>query len=162
MNRRKEIIQVIKYLLSGLSVTVLQFVLVNVFPYLFSSWKSSLPSFLGVIFSEKTMGAGNSNWGYVMTFFLSNLLANIYGYFLNRKTVFHSDSPTWCFVTFVVMMTTLILISTWLQGVISNAVVENWTAASAFANTIAAACCGFMQNLIVYPVEKFILLKERK
>ena len=159
MNRRKEIIQVIKYLLSGLSVTILQFVLVNVFPYLFSSWKSSLPSFLGVIFSEKTMGNGNSNWGYVMTFFLSNLLANIYGYFLNRKTVFHSDSPTLCFVTFVVMMTTLILISTWLQGVISNAVVEKRPAASAFANTIAAACCGFGQNLIVYPVEKFILLK---
>ncbi len=161
--KRKEILQVIKYLLSGLSVTILQFVLVNIFPILFSSWKTALPSFLGDIFSENTMGQGNGNWGYVMTFFLSNLLANIYGYFLNRKAVFHSDSPTWCFVAFITLMATLILFSTWLQGVIASAVSSS---ASPFlrkmANTIAAAACGFMQNIIVYPTEKFVLLKERK
>ncbi len=161
MDKRKETIQVIKYLLMGLSVTILQFILVNIFPFIFSSWKSELPSFLSLVFSERTMGEGNSNWGYVMTFFLSNLLANIYGYFINRKTVFHSDSPTWCFVVFVTVMALLILFSTWLQGVISNAVVENSVRLKSFANTIAAAACGFMQNLIVYPMEKFVLLKEK-
>ncbi len=162
MDRRKEIIQVIKYLALGLSVTALQFILVNILPFIFSSWKTTLPPFLSAVFSEKTMGAGNSNWGYVMTFFLSNLLANIYGYFINRKTVFHSDSPSWCFVTFITVMTMLILFSTWLQGVISNAVSEGSDALRPFANTIAAAACGFMQNVIVYPLEKFVLLRERK
>lgn len=162
MDRRKEIIQVIKYLALGLSVTALQFILVNILPFIFSSWKNPLPPFLSVVFNEKTMGTGNSNWGYVMTFFLSNLLANIYGYFINRRTVFHSDSPAWCFVTFVTVMALLILFSTWLQGVISNAVVEKSVSLRPFANTIAAAACGFMQNLIVYPLEKFVLLKERK
>lgn len=162
MHNRKEIIQIVKYLLAGLSVTIVQFVLVNVFPYIFASWKSSLPPFLSLVFNEKTMGAGNSNWGYVMTFFLSNLIANIYGYFLNRRTVFHSDSPLWCFIAFVVMMVTLIVVSTWLQGLIANAVVERNPSLSAFANTIAAAVCAFGQNLIVYPTEKFILLREKK
>ncbi len=160
---RKEIIQIAKYLLSGLSVTVLQFVLVNVFPYLFSSWKDSLPPFLGVIFSEKIMGNGNSNWGYVMTFFLSNLIANIYGYYLNRKTVFHSDSPSWCFVAFIFLIVFLILFSTFLQGIIAAIVSSS---SSTFwrkmANTVAAASCGFIQNLIVYPMEKFVLFKEKK
>jgi len=162
VHNRKEIVQILKYLLAGLSVTVFQFVLVNVFPFVFASWKRSLPPFLSLVFSEKTMGAGNSNWGYVMTFFLSNLIANIYGYFLNRKTVFHSDSPLWCFITFVVMMASLILVSTWLQGLIANAVVEGSPSLSAYANTIAAAVCAFGQNLIVYPTEKFILLREKK
>lgn len=162
VHNRKEIIQIVKYLLAGLSVTAVQFVLVNVFPYVFASWRSALPSWLSPVFSEKTMGEGNSNWGYVMTFFLSNLIANIYGYFLNRRTVFHSDSPVWCFVAFVIMMASLILVSTWLQGLIANAVVERNPALSSFANTIAAAVCAFGQNLIVYPAEKFILLREKK
>ncbi len=159
---RKEIIQLIKYLALGLSVTILQFILVNIFPFVFSSWKESLPGFLASVFSERTMGEGNSNWGYVMTFFLSNLLANIYGYFINRKTVFHSDSPTWCFVVFIVVMSSLILFSTWLQGVIANAVEGSGGFFVPYRNTIAAACCGFMQNLIVYPMEKFVLLREKK
>lgn len=159
---KKEIIQLIKYLALGLSVTLLQFVLVNIFPLLFSSWKSALPSFLEGIFNENTMGKGNSNWGYVMTFFLSNLLANIYGYFINRHTVFHSDSPLWCFITFVCVMAALILFSTWLQGTIANTVVQRSTSLEKYANTIAAAACAFMQNLIVYPMEKFVLLRERK
>ncbi len=162
VKNRKEIIQILKYLLAGLSITVVQFVLVNLFPYIFSSWKRELPSFLSIVFSEKTMGEGNSNWGYVMTFFLSNLIANIYGYFLNRRTVFHSDSPLWCFIAFVIMMASLILVSTWLQGLIANAVNQRSPSLSAFANTIAAAVCAFGQNLIVYPTEKFILLREKR
>lgn len=162
VKNKKEIIQIVKYLLAGLSITIVQFALVNVLPYVFSSWKSALPSWLSTVFSEKTMGEGNSNWGYVMTFFLSNLIANVYGYFLNRRTVFNSDSPLWCFIAFIVMMVTLILVSTWLQGVIANAVIERNPSLSAFANTIAAAVCAFGQNLIVYPTEKFILLRERK
>jgi len=159
--KNKELKQVIKYLLMGLTVTVLQFALVNIFPLLFSSWKSSLPSFLSVIFSEKTMGVGNSNWGYVMTFFLSNLIANIYGYFINRKTVFNSSSPTWCFVVFIVVIVSLILFSTWLQGLIAAFVVAK-SSLGKYANTIAAATTAFMQNLIVFPLEKFVLLREKK
>ena len=159
---RKEIIQIIKYLALGLSVTALQFVLVNVFPLIFSSWKSPLPSFLRLIFNDKTMGEGNSNWGYVMTFFLSNLLANVYGYFINRKTVFHSDSPLWCFITFICVMAALILFSTWLQGVIANMVAQRYSSLKGLSNTIAAAFCGFFQNLIVFPLEKFVLLREKK
>lgn len=162
VHNRKEIVQILKYLLAGLSITIVQFVLVNLFPFVFASWKSQLPPILSVVFSEKTMGSGNSNWGYVMTFFLSNLIANIYGYFLNRRTVFHSDSPLWCFIAFLVMMASLILVSTWLQGLIANAVSEKSSSLSAFANTIAAAVCAFGQNLIVYPTEKFILLREKK
>ena len=162
MKNKREIVQIIKYLAAGLSVTALQFILVNILPFAFSSWKTPLLGFLARIFSEDVMGKGNSSWGYVMTFLLSNIAANIYGYFLNRKTVFHSDSPSWCFVVFTLVMVTLILFSTWLQGVIANSVKTNLPSLSAFANTIAAAACGFLQNLIVFPLEKFVLLRERK
>ena len=162
MGNGKEFLQVVKYLFLGLTVTLLQFLLVNVFPLFFSSWKEPLPPFLSSVFNESTMGRDNCNWGYVMTFFLSNLVANIYGYFINRKTVFHSDSPLWCFVLFAVVMVFLIIFSTWLQGMIAASVIRNFPSARGFQNTIAAALCGFLQNLVVFPLEKFVLLREEK
>ncbi len=162
-DKDKSIIQIIRYLIAGATITVLQFILVNVFPLMFSSWQSPLPSFLSGIFSEGIMGEGNSNWGYVMTFLLSNLIANVYGYFINRKAVFNSDSPGYCFVIFFAVITSLIIFSTWLQGVISNRIAGSGALCMhKWANTIAAAAAAFMQNIIVFPLEKFVLLRERK
>lgn len=162
-DRRKNLIQIIKYLLAGATITIFQFILVNILPLLFSSWKTPLPDFLSIIFSESAMGEGNSNWGYITTFFLSNLIANIYGYFINRKTVFKSDSPAYCFTIFFAVIAALILFSTWLQGIISNRIFESSAIIlHKWANTIAAATAASLQNFIVFPLEKFVLLRERK
>ena len=60
-------------------------------------------------------------------------------------------------------MVCLILFSTWLQGVLANALrstgAELW---SALAPTIAAAAAGTFQMAVLFPVEKFVLLKEKK
>ena len=60
-------------------------------------------------------------------------------------------------------MVCLILFSTWLQGVIANALrstgAELW---SVLAPTIAAAAAGTFQMAVLFPVEKFVLLKEKK
>ena len=128
-----------------------------------ADWKAPLPGFLTGIFSASVVGAGNDNWGYVFPFFASNLLANIYGYIQNKKTTFKSDAPAWCFAVYLALMVCLILFSTWLQGVIANALrstgAELW---SALAPTIAAAAAGTFQMAVLFPVEKFVLLKEKK
>ena len=112
---------------------------------------------------QSVVGAGNDNWGYVFPFFASNLLANIYGYIQNKKTTFKSDAPAWCFAVYLALMVCLILFSTWLQGVIANALrstgAELW---SALAPTLAAAAAGTFQMAVLFPVEKFVLLKEKK
>ena len=54
----------------------------------------------------------------------------------------------------------LIAFSTWLQGVITNALVNvNF---EFLAPTIAAMTVGIMQGLILFPLQKFVLLKEKK
>ena len=151
-HERKTLWQFIKFLLVSGIAGILQIILVN-----------PLPGFPTGIFSASVVGAGNDNWGYVFPFFASNLLANIYGYIQNKKTTFKSDAPAWCFAVYLALMVCLILFSTWLQGVIANALrstgAELW---SALAPTIAAAAAGTFQMAVLFPVEKFVLLKEKK
>ena len=159
----KTLWQIVKFLLVSGLVALLQIVLVNVLFFTMRSWKAPLPGFLSAIFSERSVGAGNSNWGYVLPFFLSNLIANVYGYFQNRKTTFHSDAPAANVAVYIFIMICLILFSTWLQGVIANAVMKSGSAFwSALAPTIAMVCAGTLQAVILFPLEKFVLLKESR
>ena len=58
------------------------------------------------------------------------------------------------------MLVVLILFSTWLQGVIVNAVVRSGTAA-ALAPTIAMLCANTLQLAILFPLEKYVLFRKR-
>ncbi len=159
----KTVWQIVKFLLVSGLVALLQAVLVNLLFFAMRSWKAPLPPFLSKIFTERTMGAGNSNWGYVLPFFLSNLIANIYGYFQNRRTTFHSDSPKINVIVYILIMVALILFSTWLQGLVANAVMRSGSDfLAALAPTIAMACAGMMQAVILFPLEKFVLLREKR
>jgi len=159
----KTLWQAIKFVLVSCLVSVIQLVLVNVLFYAMRGWKAPLPAFLQGIFSARSVGVGNDNWGYVLPFFLSNLFANIYGYIQNKRTTFKSDAPAWCFWVYVFVMVALILFSTWLQGVVANALLSTclpfW---SSLAPTLAAMSAGMVQMLILFPLEKFVLLKEKR
>lgn len=159
----KTLWQAIKFVLVSCLVSIIQLVLVNVLFYAMKGWKAPLPAFLQGIFSARSVGVGNDNWGYALPFFLSNLIANIYGYIQNKRTTFKSDAPAWCFWIYVLVMIALILFSTWLQGVVAHALIAtgqpSW---SALAPTLAAMAAGTVQLIILFPLEKFVLLKERR
>ncbi len=156
---KKTIWQTIKFSLVSSVVTILQIVLVNVFLYFMSGWKAELPALLKVIFNEATVGAGNDNWGYVLPFFLSNFIANLYGWFQNRKTTFHADTPAINIVYYFIVLTVLILFSTWFQGRIVYLL--SATPLSTLGPTIAALLAGLVQFAVLFPLEKFVLLKEK-
>lgn len=159
----KTLWQILKFLVVSGLVTVIQLVLVNVLYFAFKEWKAPLPSVLAGIFTAETVGAGNDNWGYVLPFFVSNLAANIYGYIQNKKTTFKSDAPAYCFAIYLGLMAALILFSTWMQGVVANALTRTQIAILAgLAPTIAALSAGLLQMLILFPMEKYVLLKEKK
>lgn len=164
MEGKKTIWQVIKFILVSCIVSIIQLVLVNVLFFLMREWKAPLPAFLAGIFTPQTVGIGNDNWGYVLPFFLSNLIANIYGYFQNQKTTFKaSNAPAWCMWVYIGVIVVLILFSTWLQGVVANAALNSGISAIAgLAPTIAAMAAGTLQMLVLFPLEKFVLFKERK
>lgn len=164
MEGKKTIWQILKFVLVSGIVSIIQLVLVNVLFYVMRDWKAPLPPLLAGIFSPSTVGLGNDNWGYVLPFFLSNLIANIYGYFQNQKTTFKaSGTPAWCMWVYIGVIFALILFSTWLQGVVANwAMGSGISVLSGLAPTLAAMAAGTVQMLVLFPLEKFVLFRERK
>ncbi|MCR4562133.1 MAG: GtrA family protein [Bacilli bacterium] len=156
----KTLWQAIKFLVVSCLVTLIQLGLVNLMYFLMKGWTTPLPGFLAIIFSEQTIGVGHSNWGYILPFFISNLVANTVGYFLNKSKTFKSDAPWWHYVIYILVLLVLISISTWLQGLIVNGL--NSVGAEVVAPTIAGMAAGMFQLIALFPLQKYVLLKEKK
>ncbi len=174
---RKGIWELVKFLLVSGAAGILQLVLANVLPLVFDGIRVPIPTFLQGIFDAELLfnvntarGAvdyaryvvnGAVTWGYVIPFFMSNLLANVYAYFQNRRTTFKSNSSNTCFIYYLMILIILILFSTWLQGLIVGKLNSTGIKAlSVFSRTIAAAAAGLVQLLVLFPLEKFVLLRD--
>ena len=177
----KTLWQLVKFLVVSGLVTIIQLVLANVLPLIFDMevFKVGVWSFLSGIFNPelifdastakgteqmtKYVADGIITWGYLLPFFLSNLIANIYGYIQNKKTTFKSDAPKIMFVIYIVLMIALILFSTWFQGWLVGVIAKApWEWLNGLARTIAGLAAGFVQMLVLFPMEKFVLLREKK
>ena len=161
-NTKTTVKEFIKFNLVSFLVTLSQLVLVNLFLYLMKDWKAPLPGFLNEIFRTEVVGEGNNNWGYVLPFFLSNAIANVIGYFINRKATFKSNSPKWMVVVFLVVLSVLILIGTWVQGRLVYLIRMNYPSLASLAPTIASFTAGILQFLVLFPLEKFFLFKRKE
>ena len=118
---------------------------------------------LGGVIENGVVIGGIVTWGFLLPFFLSNLIANIYGFYQNKKTTFKSDAPWYNFAIYIVLMIALILFSTWFQGWVVGLIAKApWAWLNAAARTIAGLLAGFIQMVVLFPIEKFVLLKEKK
>ena len=158
--------QYIKFNLVSTSITLLQLLLANLLPLLFDGVTAKLPVFLRPVFRPEVLFEGPSpyvvdgvvTWGYVLPFFLSNFIANIYGYYMNMKTTFRGKGSRAGLVLYLVVLTLLILFSTWLQGYVAAKL--SVTPLADFARTIAAMLAGFVQVAVLFPLEKFVLFRK--
>lgn len=158
--------QFVKFNLVSFSITLLQLALANLLPMLFDGVTVKLPPVMRPIFQPDTLFEGPSpyvvdgvvTWGYVLPFFLSNFIANIYGYFMNRKTTFRGKGSRRGLAAYLLILTALILFSTWLQGWITAGL--SATTFAALARTIAAAAAGLVQVAVLFPLEKYVLFKK--
>ncbi|MBQ9328315.1 MAG: hypothetical protein IJ225_07240 [Solobacterium sp.] len=154
--------ELMKFMLVSSMVSIIQLISVNLFVIWMRDWTSPLPGILMGIFSEETVGAGNATWGYVLPFFLSNLLANIYGFFQNRRTTFHSEAPVSRIGIYLVVVFLLILFSTVLQGRLVFWMKGVLSISSTLAPTLAAMAAGMVQFAVLFPLEKYVLFKTRE
>lgn len=156
----KTLWQIAKFTIICTFTTGIQLLLVNLLLLWMKDWKAPLPSFLESIFDPRYVGEGNDNWGYVLPFFISNAVSNTIAYFLNKKKTFRSDAPLWHFVVYISVIAVLVLVMTWFQGVMVSWMVDSW--AEGLAPTIASLTAGFIQACVLFPLQKFVLSKERK
>ena len=158
--------QFVKFNLVSFSITLLQLALANLLPLIFDGVTAKLPPVIRPVFQPDTLFNGPSpyvvdgvvTWGYVLPFFLSNFIANLYGYFMNMKTTFRGKGSRSGLIAYLLILTALILFSTWLQGWITARL-----AAAAFAKlarTIAAAAAGLVQVAVLFPLEKYVLFRK--
>ena len=158
--------QFVKFNLVSFSITLLQLALANLLPLIFDSVTAVLPPLLRPVFQPETLFEGPSQyvvdgivtWGYVLPFFLSNFIANIYGYFMNMKTTFRGKGSRGGLVAYLLILTALILFSTWLQGWITARLAV--TSLAGLGRTIAAMAAGLVQLAVLFPLEKFVLFKK--
>ena len=138
--------QFIKFNLVSFSITLLQLALANLLPLIFDGVAAKLPP-VGVV-----------TWGYVLPFFLSNFIANIYGYFMNMKTTFRGKGSRRGLAAYLLILAALILFSTWLQGWITARL--SATSFAALARTLAAMAAGLVQVAVLFPLEKYVLFRK--
>ena len=177
----KTIWQLVKFLVVSGLVTIIQLGLALLLPYICDGITAVLPEFLRGIFTPTMFATGSEEaakyvikgvvtWGYVLPFLLSNLVANIYGFYQNKKTTFKSDAPWYNFAIYIVLLIALILFSTWMQGaIVSKALMLEPTnfitkilSNEKAIRLIASLFAGFVQMVVLFPMEKFVLLKEKK
>ena len=158
--------QFVKFNLVSFSISLLQLALANLLPLIFDGVTAKLPPILRPVFRPDTLFEGPSlyvvdgvvTWGYVLPFFLSNFIANIYGYFMNMKTTFRGKGSRSSLAAYLLILTALILFSTWLQGWITARL--SATIFAALARTIAASAAGLVQVAVLFPLEKYVLFKK--
>lgn len=156
--------QFIKFNLVSMSITAVQLLLANLLPLVFDSVTTKLPGFLQPIFNPDVLFEGESRYvvdgvvtfGYVRPFFLSNFIANIYGYFVNMKATFKGKGTRAGLIGYFVVLIALILFTTWLQGYITAMMKR-----SSIARTVAALAAGMVQVAVLFPLEKYVLFKEK-
>ena len=156
--------QFVKFNLVSFSITAVQLLLANLLPLVFDSVTTKLPGFLQGVFNPDVLFEGDSRYvvdgvvtfGYVLPFFLSNFIANVYGYFVNMKATFKGKGTKAGLFGYFAVLIFLILFTTWLQGYIT-AMMKN----SSMARTVAALVAGMVQVAVLFPLEKYVLFKER-
>lgn len=156
----KTLWQIAKFTIICTFTTGIQLLLVNLLLLWMKNWKAPLPGFLESIFDPSVVREGNDNWGYVLPFFLSNAISNTIAYFLNKKKTFRSDAPLWHFYVYIGVIVFLVLIMTWFQGVMVSWMMGSMV--EALAPTIASLTAGFIQACVLFPLQKFVLSRERK
>lgn len=166
--------QVVKFSLISIVVALIQTVLQYLLPLIFDNVTAVLPSWLAWIFNTESLfdvttaaGAkdfakyvvnGVVTWGYVLPFFLSNYIANIYSYIQNKKTTFKSDAPRWHFVLYFIILTLLIVFATWLQGFMYGWVNHiDSSFVHAISRLLVMAPAGMLQFIVLFIAQKILL-----
>lgn len=158
--------QLAKFSFFGMTGGIIQWVFQLILPLVFKNLTVALPSWLQFLYNVETLDltpadqalyiVGNTvTWGYMLPFFLANILANIYCYIMNKKYTFKSSAPQWHFVLYFVIMVLTILAMTWLQGVLYP-IFTQWMP-EAIARTLLLLPCGLIQTVVFFIAQKILL-----
>ena len=166
--------QLVKFMGVGGAGGIIQAILQYVFPVFFDRFTTTLPNWLDFLYREDTLfdtntaaGAadaakyivdGTVTWGYVLPFFLANIIANIFCYIMNKKYTFKSSAPRWHFVLYFIIMVLTIVFVTWMQGALYPLIIRApWEWMHSLARLLLLIPCGIVQTIVFFIAQKLLL-----
>ena len=106
-------------------------------------------------------GKAENGLGIFIAATVSNILAQIVAFFINKEKTFNSDANTAVVLPIYIVFTiALIAFSAWLQPVLVNALSAKGLHDSAIA--ISGAVCGAVQFFLYFPVDKILFHKKKE
>lgn len=115
-------------------------------------FKSSIDAKTGVVLGLGVFIAAN----------VSNVIAQIVSFFINRDKTFNSDANIAVTLPIYIVFTiALIIFSAWLSTKFIP-LFTNFTGSADTAMAISGACCGAVQFFLYFPVDKILFRKKKE
>lgn len=168
--------QIVKFSFVSIIATVIQTTLQLVLPLIFDGVVTPLPQWLRFIYNVdvlfdvttadgladyvKYVVDGTVTWGYVLSFFLANITANVIAFFLNKKYTFKSSAPNWHFWAYFVIMVLTIVFTTWVQGV-TYGFLGGLGVSGALNRLICLIPASLIQAIVFFVAQKLLLPPDK-
>lgn len=154
LNEHQNIFQLIKYALFSLIATVVEY---GSFAILSLSLKGTNQMFSWWIFEYNTLAGG---LGAFIAFLISNILAQITSFIVNRKNTFNANNNlAFSAIAYAIMVLAIIVLNTWMGSILTNAlnkVVKNIIISQYIGKIIGS----FSAFLITFFMNKFVIMRR--
>ncbi len=156
LRTHEDIAQIIKFTLFSLVAFAVEYSTFTLLLFLLKNMNSPVSWFV-FFYSESDGGMGA-----MLAFFISNVLAQIITFILNRKKTFHAtNNIVFSAVSYAVMVFGIIILNTWAGGAITAALnksIDNLV----LCQYIGKFSGSFMSFVISFLCSKFIIMRKVK
>ena len=159
---KKTFWQLVKFTIVSLLACIVQVVSLAIL-YNFPAIKAlSTQAFHWFVFDYPVVEGKQCGLALFIAFNVSNVLAQIVAFFVNRKKTFNADNNVPVTLTIYLLFTAaLICFSAWFNPIVFEFAVSKGVS-SGLATTIATAVCSCIQFFIYFPVDKLLMRQKKK
>ena len=124
---------------------------------------ASLAAFHWFVFDYPVIEGQRCGLALFIAFNVSNLLAQIVAFFINKEKTFNSGSNTAITLPIYIIFTlALVCFSAWFNPVVFEFCTSKFHLNSGLSLTIATAVCSALQFFLYFPVDKILFHKKKE
>lgn len=158
---KKTFWQLVKFTIVSLLACIVQVVSLAILYNIPAIKALSVQPFHWFVFHYDVIEGEQCGLALFIAFNVSNLLAQIVAFFVNRKKTFNADNNVPVTLTIYLIFTVgLLCFSAWFNPIVFEFACRHG-ASSGLATTIATAVCSCIQFFIYFPVDK-LLMRQKK
>lgn len=161
--------QFVKFIVVSLLAFIVQFTLLNLIPLipqvkaLYGTEFNWFVFHYPVTHDPVTNAIISGGLGYFLSFNISNIVAQIVSFFVNREKTFNSSANIAITLPIYIVFTiALICFSAWLSPALNTLFTESWHINDDLSRNIATMICSMIQFFLYFPVDKILFHKKKE